>query len=244
MTNTLDKYYKWTIIREIEPRVYASGKKRIVICRCECGKEKEIALSALKNGGTKSCGCSINRKRDKRTTSETPIPKLDLEKINKKDLGEWTILYEVSVKRDSNFKIVRVVKAKCSCGYEKEVTLVNAYNSNRCPKCAIKQRTKEELISVANIIRKTMFDFYMGKIGKKKFLKVYWEFEGFLLKHGYVEQDNYFKSGLSNIERFLKKQYNLEDIKKAIDFNKYHTDYGNIIGGKSDEEIEAFINSL
>jgi len=29
--------------------------------------------------------------------------------------------------------------------------------------------SKEELISVANIIRKTMFDFYMGKIDKKSF---------------------------------------------------------------------------
>ena len=53
--------------------------------------------------------------------------------------------------------------------------------------------TKEELIGVASTIRKTMFDFWMGKIDKKKFLRVYWEFEGFLLEHGYVEEDKYFK---------------------------------------------------
>ncbi|WP_396180263.1 hypothetical protein [Flavobacterium sp.] len=104
--------------------------------------------------------------------------------------------------------------------------------------------SKEELIKVANTIRKTMFDFYMGRIDKQKFLRVYFEFEGFLLEHGYAEEDDYFKCDLPDTERFLEKQYNLEDIKKAIDFNKYHTNYGNIIGGKSDEEIEGFINSL
>jgi hypothetical protein len=38
--------------------------------------------------------------------------------------------------------------------------------------------------------------------------------------------------------------YTEEDIRKAIDFNKYHTMYGNIIGTKSDDEIEKFIKSL
>jgi len=104
--------------------------------------------------------------------------------------------------------------------------------------------TKEELIRVASTIRKTMFDFWMGKIDKKKFLRVYWEFEGFLLEHGYVEEDEYFKCDLPDTEKFLQEQYTLEDIRKAIDFNKYHTNYGNIIGGKSDEEIEEFIKTL
>ena len=104
--------------------------------------------------------------------------------------------------------------------------------------------TKEELISVASTIRKTMFDFWMGKIDKKKFLRVYWEFEGFLLEHGYVEKDKYFKCDLPDTEKFLQEQYTLEDIRKAIDFNKYQTEYGNIVGGKPDQEIEDFIKSL
>ena len=104
--------------------------------------------------------------------------------------------------------------------------------------------TKEELIRVAGTIRKTMFDFWMGKIDKKKFLRVYREFEGFLLEHGYVEEDTYFKCDLPDSERFFEKEYSLEDIRKSIDFDKYHTNYGNIIGGKSDEEIEEFIKTL
>ena len=104
--------------------------------------------------------------------------------------------------------------------------------------------TKEELIRVVSTIRKTMFDFWMGKIDKKKFLMVYWEFEGFLLEHGYVEEDKYFKCDLPDTEKFLQEQYTLEDIRKAIDFNKYQTEYGNIVGGKPDQEIEDFIKSL
>ncbi len=76
--------------------------------------------------------------------------------------------------------------------------------------------TKEELIGVASTIRKTMSDFWMGKIDKKKFLRVYWEFEGFLLEHGYVEEDKYFKCELPDSERFLEKEYCFEDIRKAI----------------------------
>jgi hypothetical protein len=104
--------------------------------------------------------------------------------------------------------------------------------------------TKEELIRVANTIRKTMFDFYIGRVDKKKFLSTYFAFEIFLLEHGYAEEDDYFKCDLPDTEKFLEKEYSLEDIRKAIDFNKYHTAYGNIIGGKSDEEIEEFIRSL
>ena len=104
--------------------------------------------------------------------------------------------------------------------------------------------TKEELIGVASTIRKTMFDFWMGKIDKKKFLRVYWEFEGFLLEHGYVEKDKYFKCDLPDTEKFLQEQYTLEDIRKAIDFNKFHYEYGNAIGLKSEEEIEKFIKTL
>ena len=37
---------------------------------------------------------------------------------------------------------------------------------------------------------------------------------------------------------------NKQSIDAAIDFNKYQTEYGNIVGGKPDQEIEDFIKSL
>ena len=34
-----------------------SASGRIVLCKCECGKEKRVRVSLLKKGSTKSCGC-------------------------------------------------------------------------------------------------------------------------------------------------------------------------------------------
>lgn len=33
------------------------GGQPYVLCRCDCGREKEIALSSLRTGSTTSCGC-------------------------------------------------------------------------------------------------------------------------------------------------------------------------------------------
>ena len=52
------RFGRFVVIRE-EPRHYNSKRRvyRIVLCRCDCGKEKTVFLSALKSGNTKSCGC-------------------------------------------------------------------------------------------------------------------------------------------------------------------------------------------
>lgn len=44
-----------TVIAEV-PRV---NSKRMMLCRCECGETKTAAVSALRSGDTKSCGCSL-----------------------------------------------------------------------------------------------------------------------------------------------------------------------------------------
>lgn len=51
--NSGDKFGRLSIIEEGSSR---SGK-RMVICKCDCGKIKEYQLSNLTTGHTKSCGC-------------------------------------------------------------------------------------------------------------------------------------------------------------------------------------------
>ena len=52
------------IIKELGIQQTNSGhKKRFVIARCKCGKEFKVAKNAINSGNTKSCGCSINRKK-------------------------------------------------------------------------------------------------------------------------------------------------------------------------------------
>ncbi len=50
--------------------------------------------------------------------------------------------------------------------------------------------SKEELISVAKTLRKGILDLMTGKRTPDSFQYLYWEFESFLLEHGYdVETD-------------------------------------------------------
>lgn len=55
------KFGKLVILKELSSK----NKKRYFLVKCECGKEKEVALANLLNGTTKTCGsseCKISRK--------------------------------------------------------------------------------------------------------------------------------------------------------------------------------------
>lgn len=50
-----EKYWRWTYLREAEPE-RSDGKLRGVF-RCDCGVEREVTLSYVRAGKSKSCGC-------------------------------------------------------------------------------------------------------------------------------------------------------------------------------------------
>ena len=67
-------FFYYTVLEEKEPKIYISRnghstKKRMVLCRCICGKENIVQINNLNTGATKSCGCKkselniLNRKR-------------------------------------------------------------------------------------------------------------------------------------------------------------------------------------
>lgn len=63
-----DRFGRLTVIREAERRVIPSGQpNRVFLCKCDCGKEKEIRLGHLNHGKIISCGCLFT---DGRTTKE------------------------------------------------------------------------------------------------------------------------------------------------------------------------------
>lgn len=49
----------WTVLKEMGGYYSSNGEKsdRTFLCRCICGKEKEVNLQSLKKGHSKSCGC-------------------------------------------------------------------------------------------------------------------------------------------------------------------------------------------
>lgn len=57
-----DKYY------EAYKTKTGSKNRSIVVCKCDCGKEKIIRLQHLVNGHTKSCGCWNNEAASQRMT--------------------------------------------------------------------------------------------------------------------------------------------------------------------------------
>ena len=56
---TQNKFGKLTVIKRIYPN---KGIVPMWLCKCDCGKEKNVSGNLLKNGHTKSCGCSRNKK--------------------------------------------------------------------------------------------------------------------------------------------------------------------------------------
>lgn len=55
-----DVYGRLTVLSESSRETPSKGRRRIrkfCVCRCECGKEKEIDRDHLRTGHTKSCGC-------------------------------------------------------------------------------------------------------------------------------------------------------------------------------------------
>jgi len=90
---------------------------------------------------------------------------------------------------------------------------------------ANKYGSKEELIYVASLIRKCMFDYIMGTIDKKEFLKFYYEFEGFLNEHEYADHnDKYFEMDLPDAKKFLKENLAVQYLPLEIG-NTYETKF-------------------
>lgn len=51
---TGQKFGRWTVIKRTGVDDY---RQAMWLCRCECGTEKEVVGSSLRNGESKSCGC-------------------------------------------------------------------------------------------------------------------------------------------------------------------------------------------
>ena len=58
-----DKYGMLTIIKEVEPHIEPSGRKRKKVqAKCDCGNIKDVWLTHIRRGTTISCGCLTGEK--------------------------------------------------------------------------------------------------------------------------------------------------------------------------------------
>lgn len=65
-------FNRLTVIGQAEDKVYQNGRRKAMWhCKCECGNEKDICGSKLKNGGTQSCGC-LQKERTQEVQTTQP----------------------------------------------------------------------------------------------------------------------------------------------------------------------------
>lgn len=57
-----DRFGRLIVLAELEPRRRPNQTTRRMLCRCDCGVEKDVPLTGLKTGTTKSCGCLAREK--------------------------------------------------------------------------------------------------------------------------------------------------------------------------------------
>lgn len=110
------KFGKWTILENLG----VINHNTIVKCQCECGKIKNLLLSNLLYGLTKSCkSCSHDQDFDPNNY------------INKKH-GKWTIKKYLGVISGS-----KTFLCECECGqtYNMSITMLNGNSSLQCRKC-------------------------------------------------------------------------------------------------------------
>lgn len=57
-----EKFGSLNVIAESNPQKISGQFRRFILCKCDCGNEKNINLQHLISGHTKSCGCEFYRK--------------------------------------------------------------------------------------------------------------------------------------------------------------------------------------
>jgi hypothetical protein len=136
------KFGRLTIVKRVNSRKSSGGHTRTMwLCKCDCGKEVEVAYQELKNKSTQSCGCYQKERRSKSY--------LDLAG---QKFGRWSVLKKVE--KPEYLKSYGVYwLCKCDCGNEKIVVGKNLLNGIS-KSCGCYQKEKASNAYLKNLIGK------------------------------------------------------------------------------------------
>jgi hypothetical protein len=101
------------------------------LCKCACGREKQVSSTSLRKGLTKSCGC-IKR--------EDPSPLL--EDLTGKKFNMLTVLKKTEKRKSKGGKTLTYWHCRCECGKEKSVN-ANTLKRGRVKSCGCHGRKKD-----------------------------------------------------------------------------------------------------
>lgn len=125
-----ERFGALTVIKEVEPiRSQCGHISRRVLCNCDCGKEKVVALNNLRCGNVKSCGCLMKKQMSERMKGKNPVNKRKI--LNGDTFGRLTVIKEVEPHERKDKKGTRrFFLCQCECGKEKVICLDRLINGN------------------------------------------------------------------------------------------------------------------
>lgn len=202
------RFGHWTVLKEAPSIVSPCGTKRkAFLCRCDCGTEKIVSKTLLKNGKTTSCGCR----------GSFLLPG--------ENYGEWTVIKRSAITDAHNSQFY---ECKCSCGVIRSVRMSDLKNGsskncghNRYTLSKGAQAIKNLLINlkipfyqeyVFKDFKKYRYDFAVYENNKPDQIKLLIEFDG--------EQHFRKTGGWNNQEAFEKRiEHDIEKNKYALEHN-------------------------
>jgi hypothetical protein len=128
---TNKRFGRLTVIKDGNGLPEGGRNIRSVICKCDCGKEKEIKLKYILREDIKSCGC---------LGKEIKIEVKEGDKF-----GLWTVLKESEGYIKDGLKLDRTFDVKCVCGVEKQVNL-QSLKKGQSKSCGCQGKIRQEKI--------------------------------------------------------------------------------------------------
>lgn len=223
IVNPGDRYGRLTILKEVEPHVQPSGRKRrMVLVQCDCGESEpfSVRLNHLRTGHSTSCSC-YSRER----TSE----------ISKKDLTGMTFSRLTVIKEHPDRYVAKktghcAVRWVCRCSCSQETTVRGSHlTSGAVQSCGCAYT--EALISDPNLTA-AEWDAYQA------------ELKAIDKEHEYYHKHlrRYEKRSPTAVEKALDAKMNtfLTDIFAEVEAEMEQAEHGMDQG----DCMEAFIQTL
>lgn len=129
------KFGMLTVLRDGNGLYEGKKKVRSVVCKCDCGKEREIHLRQIQRGKQKSCGC-------------LGIPKTEVNPGDK--FNFWTVVNEVENYISPTGEKARHILVECVCGVRKSVNL-QSLKKSQSKSCSCRGIIREEKIKKEKI---------------------------------------------------------------------------------------------